>query len=207
MAFPTKLLTEGEEIVLDLRPHWVALLRSLFVTLVIAVVMVGVSFGLSQTTIGGVSASLIVTAVGVVLWLMFALPPMLVWATTQFALTNERLIVRSGVFAKRSKEIPLEAVNDIAFTQTFWGRVLGAGTLTVESAGERGQESFKNVRKPEDVQKAIYRASELRKGLGVQRTTGSGSVADEIAKLAALRDQGTLTDEEFEARKRSLLDS
>src|SRR5688500_18919588 len=119
MAFPTKLLTEGEEIVLDLRPHWVALIGPLFVTVLVAAGIIGASFLLSTTTSAGYSASLMAIAVGVVVWLIFALPKMLVWLTTQFALTNERLIVRSGVFAKRSKEIPLEVVNDITFTQSF----------------------------------------------------------------------------------------
>ena len=53
--------------------------------------------------------------------------------------------------------------------------------------------------------KAIYTASERRKGLGGRAATTS--VADEIAKLAALRDQGTITLDEFEARKHKLLET
>lgn len=39
----------------------------------------------------------------------------------------------------------------------------------------------------------------------IRQVAGSGSTADELSKLAELRDQGTLTPEEFEARKAALL--
>jgi uncharacterized membrane protein YdbT with pleckstrin-like domain len=201
MPFPKRLLTEGEKIVLDLRPHWIELAGPAFATVVILAAVITAEVRLSLST----NASLGVVAAGFVLWCIVALPKIAKWATTRFVLTNERLISRSGVFAKRSKEIPLEVVNDITFRQTFFGRIVGAGTLVVESAGERGQESFSNIRRPETIQKEIYTASEARKGLGGGRT--SGSVAEEIEKLAALRENGTITPEEFEARKRLLLES
>jgi uncharacterized membrane protein YdbT with pleckstrin-like domain len=208
MAFPRRLLTDGEHIVLDLRPHWVTLLGPVLWTIVLVAAAIGGSIGLQHTSISDKStATLIVAGVAIVAWLILAFPRILRWLTTQFALTNERLIARSGVVAKRSKEIPLEAINDITFTQSFWGRLIKEGTLVVESAGERGQESFRNVRNPEAVQKSIYHESEARKGLGGRPGVPTGSVADEIAKLAALRDAGSLSAEEFEAQKAKLLGS
>ena len=206
MPFPRRLLTDGEHVVLDLRPHWVTLMRPLAWTAVIAAAAIAASYGLSRTSFDAQDeGTLIIGGVAILAWLILALPKILTWMTTQFALTNERLIARSGVIAKRSKEIPLEVVNDISFTQSFFGRLIKEGTLVVESAGERGQESFKNVRNPESVQKAIYHESEARKGLGGRPGVPTGSVADEISKLAALRDSGALSPEEFEAEKAKLL--
>jgi uncharacterized membrane protein YdbT with pleckstrin-like domain len=206
VPFPKRLLTDGEEIVLDLRPHWIALAGPVLATFAIVAIAGAGGYGVGQTSLG--ASSWVWYALGgaaLLAWLVLALPGVLRWMTTQFALTNERLISRSGVVAKRSKEIPLEAVNDVTFTQTLFDRMVGAGNLVVESAGERGQETFARIAKPEDVQKSIYAASERRKGL--HGPPASVSVADEIAKLATLRDQGALTPEEFEARKHKLLEA
>jgi hypothetical protein len=50
-----------------------------------------------------------------------------------------------------------------------------------------------------------YKAAEAATQQYIKDTVGTTSTADEIGKLAALRDQGVLTAEEFEAKKASLL--
>ena len=79
------------------------------------------------------------------------------WATTNFVLTTERLVLRAGVLAKSGREIPLERVNDISYHQGLFERLIGAGSLVVESAGERGQETLRHVPAPERLQREIYR--------------------------------------------------
>src|SRR4029450_11409286 len=82
------------------------------------------------------------------------------WATTHFVLTTERLIFRSGLVAKFGREIPLERINDVTFSQSLFERLIGAGDLLVESAGEHGQPTFSNTPAPEAVQLEIYRQME-----------------------------------------------
>lgn len=202
MPFPTRLLTEGEEIILDLRPHWIALLKPVLWTIVIAAVT-----GIVWVKAGGDvqdEIRIAIVALALVLWIPLALVPAVRWRFTLFVLTNERVITRSGVIAKHSKEIPLETINDVTFGQRIIERVLGAGDLVIESAGESGQNRFTDIRHPEAVQLEIYRAAEARKGLG---RPGGPSLGDELAKLADLRDRGVLTEEEFQERKRKLLNS
>ena len=202
MPFPRRLLTEGEEIILDLRPHWIALVKPIFWTVVI-----GSITGLIWVKAGGdvqdwIRIAVVVAAL--ILWIPLAAVPAARWRFTFFVLTNERVITRTGVIAKRSKEIPLETINDVTFGQRVLERIIGAGDLIIESAGESGQNRFTDIRAPEQVQLEIYRAAEARKGLG---RPGGPSLADELAKLAQLRDNGVLTDEEFQSRKRKLLES
>ena len=200
MPFPTRLLTEGEEVILDLRPHWIALLKPVMWTIVISVVA-----GIVWVKAGGDvqdEIRIAIVALAFVLWIPLAFVPAIRWRFTLFVLTNERVITRSGVIAKRSKEIPLETINDVTFGQRIIERVLGAGDLVIESAGESGQNRFTDIRHPEAVQLEIYRAAEARKGLG---KPGGPSLGDELAKLADLRDRGVLTEEEFQERKRKLL--
>jgi uncharacterized membrane protein YdbT with pleckstrin-like domain len=200
VAFPRRLLAEHETLVFDLKPHWIALAPSAMWTLLIAVIA-----GFAMTWIDDPSWSdLAILGVALVLFFFLAVVPFLRWMYTNFVLTSDRLITRSGIIAKHSKEIPLETINDVTFGQRVLERIIGAGDLIIESAGESGQNRFTDIRAPEQVQLEIYRAAEARKGLG---RPGGPSLADELAKLAQLRDNGVLTDEEFQSRKRKLLES
>ena len=82
------------------------------------------------------------------------------WANTNFVVTSDRVIHRVGVIAKHGIEIPLERINTVFFNQSMFERLLGAGDLGIESAGERGAETFEDVRKPAIVQNEIYRQME-----------------------------------------------
>jgi len=204
VPYPRRLLTEGEQVVLDLRPHWVSLAAPVLWTIVI-----GSLTGFIWVKTGGKTdvrhvLQWVVVGIAFVLWVPLAFVPAVRRRFTTFVLTNERVITRTGVIAKHAREIPLETINDVTFHQRVLERLVGAGDLIIESAGESGQDRFAKVRKPEHVQLEIYRASEARKGLG---RPGGHSLADELAKLADLRDKGVLTDEEFQARKRKLLET
>jgi uncharacterized membrane protein YdbT with pleckstrin-like domain len=199
VPFPKKLLTSGESVLAELRPHWKALVGPGFATLVIAV---ATGFGFAR--IKGASWRWTVVGIALLVWFLVAGMSAIRWRFTEYVLTNERLIARRGVIAKTAKDIPLETINDITFHQTILDRVLGSGDLVLESAGEHGQEIFDDIPHPAWMQKEIYAAVEQRR---IGSRGGGVSVADELAKLADLRDRGVLSAEEFEARKRRLLES
>ena len=208
MAFPRDLLADHETIVFELRPHWVSLLPSVLWTFAL-----GVALSLGYAAAGAIAdgdasgAKSVVGGVVTLAWLGLAVVPALRWYFTLFVLTSDRLITRSGIIAKNSREIPLERINDVAFNQSVLDRVLGAGDLLVESAGERGQTRIENVRKPEQVQLMIYKETEDNNNRmmrpGTQRT--EASIPEQIAALARLNDQGVLSDAEFEEKKKELL--
>jgi uncharacterized membrane protein YdbT with pleckstrin-like domain len=202
MAFPRRLLAEGEELVLDLRPHWIALVLPVAETVLIAV---GVILGLAYMPDSWPTwVRWVVVAIGLV---VFAIHPgrlLLDWVTSHFVVTSDRVIHRAGWFAKQSMEIPLENINDVRFDQSVFERIIGAGDLTLESAGEFGQQLFGDIRDPERVQKVIFETSEANQRRMVSASATS-SPADELAKLDQLRDEGILTDEEFDREKRRLL--
>ena len=200
MAFPRDLLAEHETVVFDLQPHWIALVRPvLWTVLLVAAVIAG-----AVLTEG--IALLLIGAVAVVVWFYIAALPLLRWRYTMFVLTTDRLITRTGVVAKHSKELPLERINDVSFNQTVFERMLGAGDLLVESAGERGQTRITDVRHPEQVQLMIYKESEKNQNRMFRpETPAAPSVTDQIEDLARLRDQGIISAAEFETKKQELL--
>ena len=102
MAFPRRLLIPGEDIVLDLRPHPVAL--ALPVLVVVAELIVAIWF-----TVQFDFPSWIWWAIVVVIFILYPARRLIWWLTSNFAVTTERVIHREGWIAKRSMEIPLEA--------------------------------------------------------------------------------------------------
>lgn len=151
MAFPDDSLTEDEHVVLHLHPHWSAMILPSLATL-IAVGAVGAAAGFGWPG----WALIIVGAIAVLLFLRFAFWPFVVWRSTHFVFTNERVLRREGVFRRDQRDIPLTRVNDVSSSQNLFQRLVGAGALVVESAGERGQSVFKNIPKVIRVQKVVY---------------------------------------------------
>jgi len=118
------------------------------------------------------------------------------------------VIHRQGWIAKSSMEIPLEALNDVRFHQGVFERVIGAGDLIIESAGERGRQVFEDIREPEHVQKTIYQQGERnqqRMFHGGSTGASAPSATTELERLADLRARGVLTEDEFQAQKRRIL--
>src|SRR5262245_58742498 len=140
MAFPRRLLADHEDIVIELRPHWIALVFPIFVTLVIVAAMIVGLVYMPDSWPSWLRWTLFIAAV--VLIVFYALRDIVDWVTSLFVVTTERLIHRSGWFAKKSMEIPLENINDVHFNQSIFERMIGAGDLTIESAGEFGQQHF-----------------------------------------------------------------
>ncbi len=202
MGYPNRLLLDGEQIVLDLRPHWWFFAKHVAVGLPVLVLM---GFALTLDGDSGDVVTWIALAI-LVVWLLWAGVRLANWLTTHFVLTSERLIFRRGLLSKHGRDVPLGRVNNIDMHQTVWERILRAGDLLIESAGETGQQRFTDIRRPEHVQREINRQVELhdnRERGGGQRTAQSGP--EQIAALAQLRDQGVITEAEFQAKKTDLL--
>jgi hypothetical protein len=215
VAFPERLLSEDEELIYDLRPHWLTLVVPVLLTVVVAVVVLAAWVVMPAGDLQQ-PARLAIGLLGVAALL----------ATVVGVLTTERLIFRSGLVAKFGREIPLERINDVTFSQSLFERLIGAGDLLLESAGEHGQSRFSNIRDPEAVQLEIYRQMEAndRRRAGYATTqlhppahppaadrtptppVRSRPALDDLERLADLRDRGAVTEEEFQRMKRELLD-
>ena len=217
MAFPRRLLIKDEELVLDLRPHWIALVLPGLVTLLVIVAWILV---LSWAPDSGAVRSILIWGsfgIGVLILFWYPVRAFTAWATSNFAVTSDRIIHRQGFIAKRTMEIPLEAINDIRFHQGVLERIVGAGDLIIQSASEYGRNEFKNVRHPEMVQKTIYEQGERNKermyqgrdrvpaAAAVPPPPAAPSTMTELERLAELRDRGVLTEAEFQNQKKKIL--
>jgi len=216
MPYPQDVLHANEELVLDLHPHWWYLASSLVG--LAAAVAVGVA-ALALDWPDAVRLLMAVLVVGTLIWFV---ERYIRWISTHFVLTSDRVIYRSGVIAKEGIEIPLERINTIFFRQRIFERMLGLGDLEIESASKEGSQRFDDIRRPDEVQNEIYQqmeANEIKKadrisgGINTAHAAAAAAppsppqqtVPEQIEHLARLRDQGALTDEEFQAKKSELL--
>ena len=153
MSFPRKLLAPGEEIYLDSRPNWSYLFwPSVFTVIVLAgCVAVFVLWASAPAFMAWVLLALGVCA------LVYFAARYIGWRTKSFVVTSQRIVYRTGAVRRTGREIPIGRVQDVTYHQTVVERIVRAGSLTVESAGRQGQDTFPDISRPAEVQSLINR--------------------------------------------------
>jgi membrane protein YdbS with pleckstrin-like domain len=159
MSYPEKLLANDEQVVDHLHPHWITLVpATLWFVLICGLAGVGIAFlpeGSAQQTL---LIAIIVVAVILVSWL--TVKPWLAWRTTHYVFTSHRVLIRRGILHHTGRDISLQRISDVAFSQTLWDRIVKAGTLTIESAGEQGQEALHDIPRSDQMQQRLNRLIE-----------------------------------------------
>jgi uncharacterized membrane protein YdbT with pleckstrin-like domain len=159
VPYPDRLLADDERVVRHLHPHWITLVRPV----IFFVLLVGGGAFLAAIVPDGSLQQVLwiaIAAVAAVLLGLLAVVPFLAWRTTHYVLTTHRVLIRTGILHHRGRDIALTRINDVSFEQTLWDRIIGAGTLMVESAGESGQQVLRNVPHSDRVQQDINRLIE-----------------------------------------------
>jgi membrane protein YdbS with pleckstrin-like domain len=222
MAFPKNLLNPGEEVAVDLNPHWLYFFEPVATLAGIVILALIVQFQLGDGTIQ--DSLSIVLVVGILVAAVWAGIRYLKWTTTNFVVTDDRVIFRHGIFAKSGVQIPLERINNVNFHQRFIERMVGAGDLLIESGGESGQSRFTDVRHPDQIQKLIHAQIDLNNEGGRGRAQPSHDFAPpppppapaaapvvdvpgQLERLEGLLQRGSITRAEYEAQKAKILGS
>ena len=193
-----KGLAGGESVVIDVRPHWWYLAGP--TTLLVLVVAGGVA-ALVESAPTWANWVVVVALVAAVLWMAVRYVR---WATTHLILTTSRIVERRGVLGRTGREIPLTALSDIGYRQSFFDRIIGAGDVVIESAARDGQEVFPDLPRPATIQNEIY-AQMDRRQRGAAAPVGP-SIPEQIDQLDQLRQRGVISEAEFAAKKAELLD-
>lgn len=155
MAFPDNVLANDEQVVRQLHPHWKTIITPFFwLVVIVAAAGAGITF-LSNSTV-----RLVIVGIAALLLCWLTLYPLLRWVCTRYVFTTHRVIIRLGVLNRSGRDVPLGRINDVSFERTFIERMLGAGTLVVESAGEHGQLVLKDIAHVQRVQSTLYQLVE-----------------------------------------------
>lgn len=207
MAYPEKLLSEGEQIVKETRQHWIALQNELLWSIALIVVFIILIPWLDFF------ADEWIFWAAVVAWIVLVFKGVTDYATTDFALTDRRVVFRKGLITKLGYEIPVERIQDVGFRQSGTQRVVGAGDLLLESAASDAKTVIENIPDPIGFKNLVSDAREKRMDERLRGPTPqaaqatSTSRAEQLDILARLYSEGKLTDTEFEAEKAKLLGS
>jgi uncharacterized membrane protein YdbT with pleckstrin-like domain len=78
--------------------------------------------------------------------------------SSEFAVTNKRVIIKLGVITTRSMELLLPKIEGITVSQTLFGRMFGFGEIVVTGSGGT-QEPFDNIQSPLDFRQAVQAAT------------------------------------------------
>ena len=234
MAYTQQLLSTNENILIERRQHWIGLVGPFF-SMIIRIAFIGLLVALLSSAevpgalgilrrVGFVQALEAVTNEIPRTWIVLAglalialtllgyVNQLVLWLNKTYVLTSRRVIQITGVLSKRSFDSSLEKINDINLTQSFFGRLLGYGTLSIMTASEIGFSSMHNLADPAGFKRAMLDAkNHLGDGTSpmVQPSTGNAqpalSLQERLTRLDQLKSQGVISAEEFAARRSEIL--
>ena len=150
MSYIDRNLIAGERIVYRTRLHWLVLLPPL---LIILVVLLPLCWYLAQ----GENRSL--AWIPVLLAVLIMLPSIIKRRSSDFAVTNKRVMMKSGVFTTHSVELLLNKIEAIGVDQSFIGRLFGYGNIVVTGSGGT-HEAFSNIQGPLEFRRAVQSVSD-----------------------------------------------
>ena len=165
-------LLPGENLVLKDHPHWVTIVGSVFLPAVLVIAVAILDFTLLSPNIqAGIYVPHLRTflSLGVVaLALIWLIAVWISWQSIVYTLTDQRIMIQTGVFSRQEKIIPIDRVQDCTTRQSVIGRIFGYGRVEVDAAGAQGAEILQYLPKPGEFRDQVFMQSEKRRGGGVQ---------------------------------------
>jgi uncharacterized membrane protein YdbT with pleckstrin-like domain len=146
MRYVRRVLQPNETIVYATRLHWLIYLRCALLFAVCAVLAVAaLSFSSQQPSIG--LALRIAAGIFLLLALSSGLHALVRRATTELAITDHRVIYKTGLLSRHTLEMNRSKVESVDVDQTILGRILGYGTIIVRGTGG-SLEPIRNIADP-----------------------------------------------------------
>ncbi|AFT99126.1 hypothetical protein NBRGN_045_00670 [Nocardia brasiliensis NBRC 14402] len=158
MGYPEDVLAPEEQLILHRHPHWKMLFWPI-VTLIVATALAGFAGGLaSRKAPEGTARTALLIAV-LAIWLIIVVwrcvAPILGWKSTHFIITDRRVLVRQGVLTHTGIDIPMSRISSVQFRHGLFDRMLGTGTLIIESSSSEPLE-FDDIPAVQRVHALLY---------------------------------------------------
>jgi len=164
MSYVEKSLVPGETLLYQTRHHWILLLGPLGMSVVLVTLAAGLLVEsiaarngkgmVARASSGGIHAMdfaamlLVVIAIGVFAYGLAKRN------ATEMAVTNKRVLIKTGIGSRRTLDIMLSRVESIGVEETFWGRMLGFGSVVVRGTGGT-PESFLMIAHPQEFRRSV----------------------------------------------------
>jgi uncharacterized membrane protein YdbT with pleckstrin-like domain len=158
VGYPENVLAKGEQVVLHHHPHWKRLIWPV-VVLILATGLAAFGSGYVNSTRWDQAAKNVLYGVIWGVWLVIVgwltLWPFLTWLTTNFVVTNRRVMFRHGVLTRSGIDIPMARINSVEFRDRLLERMFRTGTLIIESASQDPLE-FPGIPRLRNVHALLY---------------------------------------------------
>lgn len=229
--YADRLLSEGEDVILRTRQHWLALLIKAGYPILLFIAGLVLVFFVRQLVSGTVYDAVgyagFIALVISVLWLAKIY---ITWYSEDYLVTNRRVIKVEGIINKRSADSSLEKINDAVLEQDLLGRMLNYGDLDILTAADIAVDRYRMLnRAPEFKRQMLNQKHDLEGEFSrplpspplrsapaapppaavpaapARREMSADEVTRALAGLADLRDRGAISPQEFEAKKADLL--
>jgi membrane protein YdbS with pleckstrin-like domain len=151
MPLPRKFLNEDEELLAELRPHWIFLFGPLFTSIGVWAAIIAIIVAWRNAP-GWTNYPELILALIPGLWL---LGRVIRWRSYDIALTSTRILVRQGIFRRDTVQLRLQRITEVNVSQTIIERLLGVGRIVIDVQGEDDSMTLEYVRKPAVVQRVI----------------------------------------------------
>ena len=164
MGYIENNLLSGEKIFFRTHLHWKLFLLPAFLLLA---GITCTAWGIYQGFDPYLSLLILVIPLGV------AFHSYLTWRCSEFAVTDKRVMIKTGIVSRHTLETILTKVENIGVEQTLWGRLFDFGTLYVTGTGST-REIFPGIHAPLEFRRAIEAAAvafEERRPSGRSPTT------------------------------------
>jgi len=133
MRYVTRVLQPGETVVYATKLHWFVYLWAILMLVICLILAFAARFTADQQNL---SLALWVAAlIFALLALSAALRVFVRRATTELAVTDQRVIYKTGLLARHTLEMNRAKVESVTVDQTMLGRVFGYGTIIVRGTG------------------------------------------------------------------------
>jgi uncharacterized membrane protein YdbT with pleckstrin-like domain len=154
-------LRKDEQLLFETRKHWLSLLTTILISLLIILLTVFIFIKFEKTSAWYLSAP----AFAVIYFLL----KYYMWKYDLWAVTNYRVIDECGVFSISSKESPIDKINNVSYHQSILGRIFNYGDVVVQTAAEMGETNYMNLSNPKKLKEALSTAQELYKDLQLNK--------------------------------------
>ena len=160
-------LLPGENLILKEHPHWVTVVKSLVLPVVLVVIVLVADFTvLNPDNFYVPKLRTVLTLAVVALAILWAIVVWIRWRSIVYTLTDQRITIEAGVFSRQEKIIPIDRVQDCTTRQSIFGRVIGYGRVEVDAAGAQGAEVLAHLPRPGEFRDQVFVQSERRRGGG-----------------------------------------
>ena len=167
MALPRKFLNDDEELLAELKPHWIFLFGPLFTSIGVWAAIIAILI-LWQNPPGWTNYPVVIFALIPGLWL---LGRYVRWRSYDVALTSTRILVRQGIFGRDTVQLRLQRITEVNIRQELFERLLNTGSLVIDVQGEDDSLTLEYMRKPAVVQRVINSQINEIVGGGHRETT------------------------------------